>query len=142
MERYKQPLDCYDVLPPAMVNYLRYNGPHFTEKLCRFAVSKMKMKDPVTGKAERMKMIDREEYRKLMSDNSVVLENDVLCDGLYVFNMAMSNCYGSSLPDHRTVCLHVKDTVDDIDQADGFIFNRFYADMSHLGIPIPWEDVL
>lgn len=27
-------------------------------------------------------------------------------------------------------------------QKDGFIFNRFYADCCHNGVPIPWEDVL
>lgn len=32
--------------------------------------------------------------------------------------------------------------VDDADQKDGFIFNRFYADCCHNGVPIPWEDVL
>lgn len=36
----------------------------------------------------------------------------------------------------------IKDMVDDPDQADGFIFNRFYADCNHNGIGIPWDDVL
>lgn len=30
----------------------------------------------------------------------------------------------------------------DEDQADGFIFNRFYADCARNGVGIPWEDVL
>lgn len=37
---------------------------------------------------------------------------------------------------------YVKDVVDDTDQKDGFIFNRFYADCCHNGIGIPWEDLL
>lgn len=37
---------------------------------------------------------------------------------------------------------HSKEIVDDPDQADGFIFNRFYADCNHNGIGIPWDDVL
>lgn len=37
---------------------------------------------------------------------------------------------------------YVKDVVDDTDQKDGFIFNRFYADCCHNGMPIPWEDLL
>ena len=38
--------------------------------------------------------------------------------------------------------LFVKDYVDDEDQPDGFIFNRFYADCALSGTPIPWEDIL
>jgi len=34
-------LDAFDVLPEDMMNYLRYNGRHFSRKLCDFAVSKM-----------------------------------------------------------------------------------------------------
>lgn len=34
-------LTQYDIKPEAMVNYLRYNGPHFNKKLLDFAVSKM-----------------------------------------------------------------------------------------------------
>jgi hypothetical protein len=31
----------YDIKPEAMVNYLRYNGPHFNKKLVDFAVKNM-----------------------------------------------------------------------------------------------------
>ncbi len=72
----------------------------------------------------------------------IQLDNNVMYDGLYVFNMAKSDFFGSSLPDERSLCLFVKDYVDDIDQADGFIFNRFYADCVRKGIPIPWEQCL
>ena len=34
-------LTQYDEKPKAMVNYLRYNGPHFNQSLLDFAVSKM-----------------------------------------------------------------------------------------------------
>lgn len=36
----------------------------------------------------------------------------------------------------------IKDCVDDEDQQDGFIFNRFYADTSFNGVGIPWEEIL
>ena len=36
----------------------------------------------------------------------------------------------------------VKDYIDDEDAADGFVFNRWYADTVRAGIPIPWEDLL
>lgn len=38
-------LTQYDIKPEGMINYLRYNGPHFNSKLLEFAVSKMSKKD-------------------------------------------------------------------------------------------------
>ena len=34
----KTDLTQYDIKPQSMINYLRYNGPHFNEKLLKFAV--------------------------------------------------------------------------------------------------------
>jgi len=34
-------LTQYDIKPEAMINYLRYNGPHFNKKLLDFATSNM-----------------------------------------------------------------------------------------------------
>lgn len=47
-----------------------------------------------------------------------------------------------SIEDEAHMALFVKDMVDDTDQKDGFIFNRFYADCTHNGIGIPWDDIL
>lgn len=140
MER--QPLDIYDVRPPAMENYLRYNGRHFTEKLCKFAVSNMRKRNRSTGKSERVEMIGRSRFDELMKAYGITIENDVLCDGLYVLNMAMADFYGSSLPDESSVGKFVRDYIDDEDAVDGFVFNRYYADTVLAGIPIPWEEVL
>ena len=46
------------------------------------------------------------------------------------------------IKDEQQMAQYVKDMVDDTDQKDGFIFNRFYADCCHNGMPIPWEDLL
>lgn len=35
-----------------------------------------------------------------------------------------------------------EEIVDDPDQADGFIFNRWYADTVRSGIPVDWEGIL
>jgi hypothetical protein len=35
----------YDQKPADMVNYLRYYGPHFSKKLCKFAASMMTKED-------------------------------------------------------------------------------------------------
>lgn len=138
----RESLEIYDVLPPDMENYLRHYGRHFSEKMCEFAVSKMRRRNAGTGRMERVEMIPKQRFDELMTSYGIELENDVLCDGLYVYNMAKSDFFGSSLPDEKSLCQFVKDYVDDADQADGFIFNRFYADMSRKGEPIPWERCL
>ena len=42
-------LDIYDELPEGMKEYLRYNGRHFSRKLCDFAISKMTVRSLSTG---------------------------------------------------------------------------------------------
>ena len=49
---------------------------------------------------------------------------------------------GSSIADEAHLALYVRDVVDDPDQADGFIFNRWYADTVRSGIPVDWEGIL
>ena len=43
----KTDLTQYDAKPEALVNYLRYNGPHFNKKLLEFAVSNMMTKQSI-----------------------------------------------------------------------------------------------
>lgn len=86
-------------------------------------------------------------YRKdtveeLLKVNNVKLENADNYDFVYVANMARADFFKSSLKDEAALAQFIKDMVDDPDQADGFIFNRFYADCNHNGIGIPWDDVL
>lgn len=50
--------------------------------------------------------------------------------------------YGSSITEEKQMAQFIKDYVDDEDQQDGFIFNRFYADTSFNGVGIPWEEIL
>lgn len=38
----KTDLTTFDKKPREMINYLRYNGPHFNKRLAMFAISKMK----------------------------------------------------------------------------------------------------
>lgn len=133
-------LDTYDVIPEAMKNYLRHNGRHFSEKMCEFAVSKMrKLED---GREVKVKMLDKTKLENLLAIYNISLENDVLYDGVYVLNMANTDFYGSSLRDESNLIQFVKDYIDDIDQADGFVFNRFYSDCVRKGVPIPWSECL
>ena len=137
MRDTRQPLDTYDYMPEGMVNYMRHYGRHFSRKMYEFAVSNMRNEE-----GEEMKPITREKFNSVIEKNNIKLENDVLYDGMFVMSMAMSDFFGSSLPDEAHVALYVKDYIDDPDQADGFVFNRFYADCVLKGVPIDWEDML
>lgn len=127
------PLDYYDDRPLSMQRYLRYYGQHFNKKLCDFAVKKMNHgKDPLS----------KEKVEELLTKYGIKLENNQLYDHVYVMNMGNNDFMGSSLIDERHLVLYVKDVIDDKDGYDGIVFNRWYADMVTLGIPIEWDDML
>jgi hypothetical protein len=68
-------LDSYDVRPEAMTNYLRYNGMHFSKKLCDFAVSKM-YKKAANGSKHFITPISKQELDELLKRQKIVLENN------------------------------------------------------------------
>lgn len=126
-------LDFYDDRPTSMKRYLKYYGEHFNGKLCSFAISKMKHgKNPVL----------KEKIDEILQKYAVELENNDLYDYVYVYNMGNNDFMGSSISDERHLALYVKDVIDDKDGYDGIVFNRWYADMVFLGIPIEWDDML
>jgi hypothetical protein len=56
--------------------------------------------------------------------------------------MCKADFWGSSIKTEENLVLYVKDVIDDVDTYDGFIFNRWYADMCRQGVPIDWEEML
>ena len=47
--------------------------------------------------------------------------------------------YGSGIADEKHLVLFIKDI---FEKERNLIFNRWYADMAKLGIPIEWEDMI
>lgn len=127
--------------PEAMLIYLRHNGPHFNRKLCEFAVSKMTVRDN-SGKETRLQPYSRENIDSLLRAHNISIKNNQLYDFVYVANMCKADFLGSSIINEQYLALYVKDVIDDIDAPDGLIFNRWYADMSYMGIAIDWEEML
>lgn len=126
-------LNIYDDRPTAMKRYLKYYGQHFNKKLCQFAISKMDH-----GKAP----IPKEQVDNILNKNNIELENNVLYDYVYVYNMGNNDFMGSSIIDEKHLVLYVKDVIDDEDGYDGIVFNRWYADTVTQGIPIEWDEML
>lgn len=125
-----------------MVSYLRYNGYHFSKKMCEWAVKQMYKYDPSSKRDVSVSFWDKEKVDSLLLGQGIEVKNKVGYDHVYVANMARADFYKSSIKDEEQLAQFIKDMVDDADQKDGFIFNRFYADCCHNGVPIPWEDVL
>lgn len=126
-------LDIYDDRPQSMKRYLKYYGMHFNKKLCDFAVSKM----------DHGKMpIDKLRADEILKIHNIKLSHNELYDYVYVINMGNNDFMGSSITDEKHLAMYVKDVIDDRDGYDGIVFNRWYADMVRIGIPIEWEDML
>lgn len=134
-------LDSYDVLPPDMISYLNNYGRHFNQKLLKFAVSKMKKRDK-QNTTSKITPITKEELDSWLSSYGIHIENNQMCDYLYVANMCKADFLHRSIPDEQHLCMYVKDVIDDVDAYDGIVFNRWYADTRRLGIAIDWEEML
>lgn len=133
-------LTQYEEYPKAMLIYMRNYGPHFNRKLFEFAVSMMTKE--VDGEERKIVPYSKEEVDNILKLQGVKVERNQLYDAAYVANMGKADFLGSSIPDEYHLALYIKDVIDDIDADDGFVFNRWYADMSYSGIAIDWEDML
>lgn len=137
-------LDLIDMsdYPRAMRAYLKNYGFHFNKKACEEAVKGLKRKNPATGKEEPIDAKSKEEVEQMLVKHNVKLDNNTLYDFVWVYNMLMSDYWKSAVEDELHLCRAVKDMIDDIDQRDGFIFNRWMSDRMFNGEPIGWDDLL
>lgn len=139
---YRRRLTDFDAqYPEAMLIYMRHNGPHFNRNLCEFATSLMTKKGS-SGEEVPVKPYTKEELENLLKAHNVKLKNNQLYDFVYVATMCKADFLGSSVPDEHYLALYVKDVIDDVDAPDGLVFNRWYADISYMGIAIDWEEML
>lgn len=137
MERNRQPLDIYDTMPEEQRAYYMNYGKNFNEKMCRFAVSKMRDR-----KGNKVEMMKKEDLERKLKENGITIENDIMYNGVYTMAMVYADFMGSSIEDEKHALLYVKDYIDDPDAADGQVFTRFYASCVNAGIPIDWAEML
>lgn len=131
-----------DEWPKAARKYFKANGFHFTKAACEFAVKGLRRENPSTKKMEPIEPWGKEQVDDLLKRNAVVLEDNELYDYVWVANMVRSDYWKSSIEDEKHLALMVKDIVDDPDQRDGFIFNRWISDRLFNGSPIDWEGLM
>lgn len=130
---------AYETMPEDLAIYLSHYGPHFTKELCEFAASKMYRVGP-NGKKEYIKPYTKAQVDEILQAYDVKLEYAQLHDATYVANMCKADYLGSSIVDEAHLAKYIKDTIDDPDAIDGFVFNRWIGDMKWLGVAIPWYD--
>lgn len=135
-------LDTWEIFPEEMIMYLRNYGKHFSKKMYEFAVNGMYKINKQNGRKSSVPLYTREQVDDILKRHGLQLENNVMYDAAYVMSMAMSDFYGTSLTSEQQLAQFVKDYVDDVDQADGFIFGRFHSDCILKGEAIDWAKMI
>lgn len=85
---------------------------------------------------ERIQVTSKEEIKQLFTNYGITVEGCVGYDVMFVYHMAKSDYWGSSINDERSLLQYVKDYIDDPDGYDGLPMTRFYADCIGKGTPI------
>ena len=135
-------LDANYKFPSGMKEYLDTYGWHFSKKMCEWAVSKMKRKNPQTQKEEPLDYMDKDKTEEFLKKYNVTLPDVKGYDHVYELNSARADYFKSSIPDEQHLALFVKDYIGDVDGYPTMPFTRFYADCIGSGTPIMWENML
>ena len=135
-------LDANYKFPSGMQEYLDTYGWHFSKKMCEWAVSKMKRKNPQTQKEEPLEYMDKDETEEFLKKYNVVLDNVKGYDHVYILAMVRSDFFKSAITDEQHLALYVKDFFGDTDGYPTMAFTRFYADCIGSGTPIQFDDML
>lgn len=138
-------LDMFDFseYPKEMKAYLKNFGFHFNKKACKEAVKGLKRKNPQTGKNEPLTDTkDKDEIEAMLTKHGVKLDNDCLYDVVWAYHMIVSDFWKEAIVDEALLAKAVKCVIDDPDQPDGYLFNRWLSDRFFAGTPIEWEDLL
>lgn len=131
-------MDYYDILPAGMDAYLASHGRHFSKPMLEWAVSMMRDRRGNNGVA-----LDRKKFDELMKAYNMTLDrNEGYYDGPYVWAMAKSDYYGSSITDEQRLAMFVKDYIDDVDGNPTRAFDEFYINCVAKGVDIPWQDLI
>lgn len=118
-------------------SYMDMYGPHFSKKLYEWAVSMMSDRN-----GNKMQPTTREQVSELLKAHGVTLKNDKGYDAAYIFAMAKSDYFGSSIKDDAHLALFVKDFLDDPDGSKSKAFDHFVIDCRAKGEAIFWSEML
>ena len=138
MHKNKIPIDIYDfeLMPRSKKIYVMQHGNHFNKELYQFAAYK---ENKQTGKKERIPVVTKEDVEGLLKKYGVEIENKGGYDFVYVAQTVRADNWGGSIADEQKMALKIKETCDDVDMPDGYIFKSWCLRMDMLGEPVDWE---
>lgn len=119
----------------SMEDYIKRNGPHFTEKLCKFAVDRMSTK---YGKLEAYTKAQVDEMLRV---HNVDIKQKNNYDYVFVANMCKADYLYSSVIDEHHLCDYIKDVLEDPDGYEGIAFIRWAADIEYNKVKIDWDEM-
>ena len=117
--------------------YTDQYGLHFNEKLYKWAVSMMDSRG-----GENIKPMTKEQVSEFLRANGVSVDNAKGYDAAYVYSMAKSDYYGTSIKDDAHLALFIKDFIDDPDGYGSKAFDHFVIDCRAKEEPIFWGEML
>lgn len=138
-------LDLFDLseYPKDMKLYLKNFGFHFNKKACKEAIKGLRKKNPTTGKEEPLTDVkEKDEVEAILTKHGIKLDNHVLYDAVWAYNMLASDFWKEAIDDEAHLAKAVKCVIDDLDQPDGYLFNRWISDRLFAGHPIEWADLV
>lgn len=136
------PLDIYDDMPRDMKRYIREYGWNFTKRAYEYAAKQMRKLNSATGKLEKIEPYTKDQVDEMLTKHGIKIENNVMYNYVFVATMAKADYYKSSLPDEKSLCLFVKDYIDDVDASPETAFRRWIATCIGNGEPVDWSDLV
>lgn len=133
----------YDISewPKAARKYFRSYGFHFSKEACDYAVKTLRKENPSTKKLEPIEVWSKDQVDDLLKRTNIVLNDNQLYDYVWVANMIRSDYWKTSVTDEQHLAQMIKDIIDDADQRDGFIFNRWVSDRDFNGEYVDWNEL-
>lgn len=117
-----------------------YHGM-FSEKLAKWAISRMEMKDPATKQLRPLTPRPLENVTEVLKQNGINLPEEFIYTAWYLFNMALAD-YPVTLTTDVLRAHFVEETLCDPDGCPESVLACFEAKMCLDGTPIYWERML
>lgn len=127
-------LDIHTRIPEDMADYLENNGFHFSRKAYLYAIKDIKGK--------KVEPYTKEDAEELFMKHSVEIEHDILYDAVYKLTKEKALHFGKSLPDEKTLVMHIKEDLDEEGSTGEEVFREWVADRIGEGSPIDWHSIL
>ncbi|MCR5270543.1 MAG: hypothetical protein K6D91_05950 [Prevotella sp.] len=113
----------------------------FSKRLAEWAINKMEVKDPTTGRMRKLNHKILEEVLSILKNYGKDIQDKYAYTAWYLFNMAMADYPKTLKNDEQRACF-VEETLFDPDGTPYNVLDCFVAKMCNAKEPIHWEDMV